>query len=48
MLLGNAIDVSKIMKIVVEDKDAFTHPLSLELSGSLKPKEVHFNKTILS
>ena len=48
MLLGNAIDVSKIMKIVVEDKDAFTHPLTLELSGSLQFKEVHLNKTLLS
>lgn len=36
------------MKTVVEDKYESTHPLTLELSGSLQFKEVHLNKTLLS
>lgn len=48
MLLGNVIDVCKIMKTVVEDRYEFTHPFTLELSGSLQFKEMHLNKTILS
>lgn len=44
MLLGNIIEVCKIMKTAVEGKYEFAHPLILELGGSFKFKEIHLNR----